>query len=172
MSEKISLPITIRDLAGLYFTLHRVQSILERAPIDNLEETYSILEALERVKDYVNPDNDPRGPWKLVPIDANKPGGNTVYGIKNPKTGIEYFPPNKRIWAINEISYKKLFEDGRIKFGINDDSSPKKKLFYYERIEKGDSKTPSSLLLNAGTTKNGTNEIIDILGVKEDEQNR
>lgn len=119
------------------------------------------------IEDYVNPDNDPRGPWKLVPIDANKPGGNTVYGITNPKTGIEYFPPNKRIWAINEISYKKLFEDGRIKFGINNDSSPKKKLFYYERIAKGDSKTPSSLILNAGTTKDGTNEIIDILGSKK-----
>ena len=29
--------------------------------------------------DYSNPDNDPRGPWKLVPIDANHVGGDTNY---------------------------------------------------------------------------------------------
>ena len=116
--------------------------------------------------DYVNPDNDKRGPWKLVPIDANKPGGDTVYGIINPFTGKEYFPPNKRIWAINKESYQKLFDDNRIKFGMKNDSSPKKKLFLYERIEKGDSKTPSSLLLDAPTTKDGTNELITILEKK------
>ena len=35
--------------------------------------------------DYINPDNDPRGPWKLVPIDANHIGGDTQYPIINPK---------------------------------------------------------------------------------------
>ena len=116
---------------------------------------------------YINPDGDPRGPWKLVPIDANHPGGDTVYGIVNPKTGVEYFPPNNRIWAYSWSGMQKLLDDGRIKFGINDDSSPKKKLFYYERIEKGDTKTPSSLLLDAKTTKDGTNELIDILFEKK-----
>jgi adenine-specific DNA-methyltransferase len=115
---------------------------------------------------YVNPDNDPRGPWKLVPIDANHPGGDTIYGIVNPKTGIEYYPPTNRIWAYSRVGMQKLMDDGRIKFGINDDSSPKKKLFYNERIEKGDTKTPSSILLDAKTTKDGTNELIDILDEK------
>lgn len=35
--------------------------------------------------EYINPDNDPRGPWKLVPIDANHVGGDTNYPIRNPK---------------------------------------------------------------------------------------
>lgn len=52
--------------------------------------------------DYKNPDNDSRGPWKLVPIDANHVGGNTVYPVKNPKTGKEYLPPNGRIWCYNQ----------------------------------------------------------------------
>ncbi len=123
-------------------------------------------EAIDHTE-YVNPDNDIRGPWKLVPIDANKAGGDTIYAIKNPKTGKEYYPPNKRIWAYNYKTYQKLFDDGRIKFGMNDDSSPKKKLYLNERIEKGDSKTPSSILLNAGTTKDGTNELIEILKIKK-----
>lgn len=113
-------------------------------------------------EEYVNPDNDPRGPWKLVPIDANHVGGDTLYPIKNPKTGIEYLPPNGRCWCYNPQTMKELMDDGRIKFGLTDDSSPKRKLFLNERLEKGDVKTPSSLLLDAGTTKSGTTEIMNL----------
>jgi Adenine specific DNA methylase Mod len=112
--------------------------------------------------EYVNQDNDPRGPWKLVPIDANHVGGDTRYPIRNPKTGIDYYPPNGRIWCYNKKTLEKLIEDNRIKFGLSDDSSPKRKLYLNERKEKGDSKTPSSILLNAGTTKTGTTEIMNL----------
>ena len=117
--------------------------------------------------DYSNNDNDPRGPWKLVPIDANHIGGATYYPIKNPKTGQDYYPPNGRIWAYNEAGYKQLLLDGRIKFGMNDDSSPKRKLYLNERLAKGDKKTPSSLLLDAGTTKDGTSEIMGLFNGKK-----
>lgn len=55
---------------------------------------------------------------------------------------------------------QQLIDDGRIKFGLTDDSSPKRKLYLNERIAKGDKKTPSSILLDAGTTKDGTAEIM------------
>jgi adenine-specific DNA-methyltransferase len=103
--------------------------------------------------EYQNRDNDPRGAWKLVPLDANKPGGNTLYPIRNPNTNVEYFPPEGRSWAINPNEYKKLFDDNRIVFGLGGDSSPKKKLFLLERLAKGDTKTPSSILINCGTKK-------------------
>lgn len=112
--------------------------------------------------DYSNPDNDPRGPWKLVPIDANHVGGDTNYPIRNPKTGIDYYPPNGRIWCYNKSTLDSLMKDNRIKFGLTDDSSPKRKLFLNERKAKGDSKTPSSILLDAGTTKSGTTEIMTL----------
>lgn len=112
--------------------------------------------------EYVNPDNDPRGPWKLVPIDANHVGGDTNYPIRNPKTGIDYYPPNGRIWCYNRQTLEALIADGRIKFGLTDDSSPKRKLFLNERKAKGDRKTPSSILLDAGTTKSGTSEIMSL----------
>ena len=114
--------------------------------------------------DYINPDNDPRGPWKLVPLDANHAGGDTVYPVTNPKPGVDYFPPNGRIWCYNREGMQKLLDDGRIKFGLNDDSSPKRKLYLNERMEKGDKKTPSSILLDAGTTKDGTTEIMRLFG--------
>lgn len=113
-------------------------------------------------EEYLNPDGDPRGPWKLVPIDANHAGGNTVYPIRNPKTGVDFFPPNGRIWCYNREAMQKLMEDGRIKFGLNDDSAPKRKLYINERIAKGDKKTPSSILDDAGTTKDGTTEIMGL----------
>ena len=117
--------------------------------------------------DYINPDNDPRGPWKLVPIDANHVGGDTNYPIRNPKTGVDYYPPNGRIWCYNKATLENLMKDNRIKFGITDESSPKRKLFLYERTAKSDSKTPSSLLLDAGTTKSGTTEIMSLFDNKK-----
>ena len=116
--------------------------------------------------EYRNQDNDPRGPWKLVPLDANKPGGNTMYPIKNPKTGEDYWPPKGRSWAINPTEYQRLFDDHRIKFGTTDESAPKKKLFLNERLAAGETKTPSSLLINAGTTKDGTEECTALMGAK------
>lgn len=117
--------------------------------------------------DYSNPDEDPRGPWKLVPIDANKPGGDTYYPIENPNTGEKYYPPNGRSWAMNPTDYKALFNDGRIKFGKGGESAPKKKLFYEERKIKGDSKTPSSVITNEATTKDGTEELMKLFDGKK-----
>lgn len=117
--------------------------------------------------EYQNRDQDHRGPWKLVPLDANKPGGNTNYPITNPATRIDYYPPEGRSWAINPDEYKKLFDDGRIAFGVSGDSAPKRKLFLLERLAKGDTKTPSSVLLDAGTTKDGSAEIQEIFSKKK-----
>lgn len=117
--------------------------------------------------EYSNPDNDPRGPWKPVPIDANKPGGDTRYGITNPNTGIEYFPPTNRSWAMNRHEYKRLFDDNRITFGVRGEAAPKRKMFLNERLENGDTKTPSSVLLDAGTTQDGTNEVAELFGGKK-----
>ena len=116
--------------------------------------------------EYSNPDNDPRGPWKLVPIDANHAGGDTYFAIANPNTGIEYYPPNGRSWAYNRETVSELLSDRRIIFGTTGKAAPKRKLFLNERILKGDVKTPSSLLLDAGTTKEGTEEIMHLFGDK------
>lgn len=120
-----------------------------------------------RDSEYKNPDNDPRGPWKLVPLDANKPGGDTLYPVLNSATGQEYWPPEGRSWAINSSSMRELMEDRRVMFGIRGDSAPKKKLFLNERLARGDSRTPSSLLLDAGTTKDGSEEIASLFGKKK-----
>lgn len=137
----------------LIYAKDRMRIVFGGDPIDSSE--------------YINPDNDPRGAWKLVPIDANHTGGATVYPITNPKTGFDYYPPNGRVWCYNKETLQSMMDDGRIKFGLSDDSAPKRKLYINERIAKGDVKTPSSLLLNAGTTQTGTNEIMTLFGGKK-----
>jgi len=116
--------------------------------------------------DYKNPDNDERGPWKLVPIDANKGGGDTRYGIKNSLTGVTYFPPNGRSWAFNSKTYENLLSDNRIMFGSGGESAPKRKLFLRERQQAGDVKTPVSIWSESETTKDGTQQIVDLFGHK------
>ena len=139
----------------------------------SLNHNHTLIFAKEREKivfggdpiddnEYINPDNDPRGPWKLVPIDANHAGGDTIYPIRNPQTGVDYYPPNGRIWCYNRDTMQQLLDDGRIKFGLTGDSAPKRKLYLRERIAKGDKKTPSSIILDAGTTKEGTSEIMKL----------
>lgn len=120
-----------------------------------------------RSDEYTNPDNDPRGAWKLVPLDANKPGGDTNYEVVNPETGQGFWPPTGRSWAINPRSMQELIDNGRVKFGLKGDSAPKRKLYLNERLERGDTRTPSSLLLDAGTTKSGSEEVAKILGGKK-----
>lgn len=117
--------------------------------------------------DYKNTDDDPRGPWKPVPLDANKPGGNTYYPVRNPITAEDFYPPEGRSWAINPDVMDALIADNRIAFGRSGTSAPKKKLFLAERISKGDSKTPSSLLLDSGTTRDGSNEITALFKKKK-----
>lgn len=117
--------------------------------------------------DYKNTDDDPRGPWKPVPLDANKPGGNTYYPVRNPITAEDFYPPEGRSWAINPDAMEALIADNRIAFGRSGTSAPKKKLFLAERLSKGDSKTPSSLLLDSGTTRDGSDEIAALFKKKK-----
>lgn len=117
--------------------------------------------------EYKNTDNDHRGPWKPVPLDANKPGGNTYYPVRNVETGEDFYPPEGRSWAINPGDMKALMEDNRIAFGRTGTGAPKRKLFLSERVSKGDSKTPSSLLLNVGTTRSGSDEIAALFKKKK-----
>lgn len=116
------------------------------------------------ILEYANPDNDPRGAWKLVPLDANKPGGDTMYAVTNPATGEEYWPSTGRSWAINSRTMAALLEDNRVAFGKRGVSRPQRKLFYEERVAKGDTKTPSTMLLDVGTTADGTAEVEALLG--------
>ena len=77
----------------------------------------------EQAKVYKNPNNDPKGRWRGVPMTAQGYRPNQMYPITDPKGNIHY-PPEGRCWRTVESEFKKLLEQGRIYFGKNNDSQP------------------------------------------------
>ncbi len=77
----------------------------------------------EQAKVYKNPNNDPKGRWRGVPMTAQGYRPNQMYPITDPKGNVHY-PPEGRCWSTVESEFKKLQEQGRIYFGKNNDSQP------------------------------------------------
>ena len=77
-----------------------------------------ILFPRENIDDYSNPDNDPRGMWKLDPIYANNPY-DADYIIEKPN-GIKLSKPTGRYWRFSEEKIKQYIEENRIIWGEGD----------------------------------------------------
>lgn len=81
---------------------------------------------------YSNPDNDPRGRWRLGPIFApEERHEGLMYTIKTP-SGRSVSPPRGSHWRMPEPEFWKLVEEGRISFGADGDNIPAIKLFLNE----------------------------------------
>lgn len=77
----------------------------------------------EQAKVYKNPNNDPRGRWRPVPMTAQGYRPNQMYPITAPGGAVHY-PPAGRCWSTIESEFRKLLEDGRIYFGKDNNSQP------------------------------------------------
>lgn len=77
----------------------------------------------DQTKVYKNPNNDPRGRWRGVPMTAQGYRPNQMYPITDPKGNV-HLPPPGRCWSTIESEYIKLRDAGRIYFGKNNDSQP------------------------------------------------
>lgn len=84
---------------------------------------------------YINPDNDPRGPWK--PVDywnmasvEDRP--NLVYPIRNPHSGLDV-NPSRKAWKFARETYEGHAADNRIWWGQQGTNTvPALKLFLSE----------------------------------------
>ena len=111
---------------------------------------------------FINPDNDPNGPWKLDPMDAPGIRVNLSYGITNPQTGQTFYPPQGRCWRFEEKDVLRLMEEGRILFGRKGTTKPAFKRYKSEALAKGD--TITSLWDDVKTTAEGTKLLLNIFG--------
>jgi adenine-specific DNA-methyltransferase len=79
----------------------------------------------KQLKVYRNPNNDPKGRWRTIPMTAQ--AGHATkeqfYPVTTP-TGVIHYPSEGRCWGIAETTYKKLLDEGRIYFGLTGDSQP------------------------------------------------
>jgi adenine-specific DNA-methyltransferase len=72
---------------------------------------------------YRNPNNDPKGRWRPIPMTAQGYRPNQMYSITTP-TGVVHSPPPGRCWSMVESEFKKLLEGGRIWFGSDGSGQP------------------------------------------------
>ena len=72
---------------------------------------------------YKNPNDDPNGLWRGIPMTAQGARPNQMYKIVTP-TGVEHAPPKGRCWSTIEPEYLKLKAAGRIWFGADGNGQP------------------------------------------------
>ena len=90
---------------------------------------------LDEMKAYKNPNNDPKGPWRPVPMTAQAGHAtkDQFYEIVTP-TGVVHVPPEGRCWSLSKATYEKLLNEGRIYFGKTGDSQPNT-IRYFSEVE-------------------------------------
>ncbi len=103
---------------------------------------------------FINPDNDPRGPWKADPFQVGGYRANQQYEIINPKTGATYRPNPGSSWKNDYDHFQKLLKDNRIVFGVSGEAGPQRKRFKSEAEERGS--VSKTLWTDIETTTNGT----------------
>ena len=113
-------------------------------------------------KDYTNPDNDPRGVWKVGNLTVGPVVAKQVYEIIGP-TGKHFFPPSGYCWRFTKERFEELRADNRIWFGADGNNSPVPKLFLSE-VQNG--VTPMTLWTfeEAGHNQIATRELREIMG--------
>jgi adenine-specific DNA-methyltransferase len=89
---------------------------------------------------YTNPDNDPRGAWKPIPLYADGERKNGRFVIEGP-TGRRFEPQRESHWRYIEADVQKLIADNRVSFGKDGSSQPNLKRFLSELREGVKSKT-------------------------------
>lgn len=79
----------------------------------------------DQAKVYKNPNNDPKGRWRTIPITAQAGHAtpSQFYTIVTP-SGRKFDPPPGNCWRFTEEKYKQLVADGRIYFGKDGNSQP------------------------------------------------
>ncbi len=85
----------------------------------------------DQAKQYKNPDNDSRGPWRAIPWDAPNIRENLSYPITTP-TGKVRLPPSGRCWSRTEAQWLEIVDAGLSYFGKSGDGSPSFKQFLNE----------------------------------------
>lgn len=92
--------------------LEAFKAVRNRVPLD--EKSAAV---------YKNPNNDPKGRWRGIPMTAQGYRPNQMYTIVTP-SGVKHKPPEGRCWSMVEERYKEHLAAGRIYFGKDGDSQP------------------------------------------------
>jgi adenine-specific DNA-methyltransferase len=82
---------------------------------------------------YKNANNDPKGPWRVIPMTAQGYRPNQMYEIVTP-SGVVHRPPEGRCWSTIESEFNRMLAEGRIWFGKEGKSQPGI-IRYFDQVE-------------------------------------
>ena len=134
--------------------------------VTECDEVLSLLPRHDESKArYLNPDNDPDGPWVAGDLSANAKGGRFVqslyFNILNPKTGEKHLPPEGACWRFNAEKVLRLVAEGVVFFGADGKGRPKFKR-YLKDVRDG--LTIPSIWDSVATNTNARSEINALFG--------
>jgi len=119
----------------------------------------------ERTKEanarYKNPDNDPRGPWKMSDLSVKTYSPDYDYPIVTP-SGKSIELPKGRCWMTSKSNMQKLIDDNRIWFGKDGNNVPALKRFL---SEVKDGITPMTMWFrkDVGDNQEGKQELLNLI---------
>ena len=80
---------------------------------------------------YTNPDNDPKGPWQSVALQAKSGTQESVYQVTFPN-GVSWTPPSGTYPKFTKENLLKLYDDGQLFFGKSGRNVPRLKKYLSE----------------------------------------
>ncbi|AWM10759.1 site-specific DNA-methyltransferase [Bradyrhizobium symbiodeficiens] len=105
--------------------VHEYIVVYAKSP-DFFKRNRNMLElTAEQKKVYKNPTNDPKGPWRTIPITAQAGHAtkSQFYTIVGP-TGKSFDPPAGNCWRYSKDVFDRMLAEGRIYFGKDGNSQP------------------------------------------------
>ncbi len=110
---------------------------------------------------YSNPDNDPRGPWRSGDVRNALVRPNLMYDIAAPSGSVIKHPPKG--WRFSRETFERELADGKIVF-----SNDRKRIIRKIYLSEQTGRVPESIWFSteAGTTREATSEIAEVLGEK------
>lgn len=105
--------------------VHEYIIVYAKNPIKFKENRNLVPMSEQQAKVYKNPNNDPKGRWRTIPITAQAGHAtpSQFYTIVTP-SGKKFDPPAGNCWRFTEARYNELVKEGRIYFGKDGNSQP------------------------------------------------
>lgn len=125
---------------------------------------FSLTRSEEADSRYKNPDNDPRGPYKMSDFSVGPANQKNIYEITTP-SGRKVLPPSGRSWVFSKERTQELIADNRVWFGADGNNVPAYKRFLSD-VKQG--VTPMTIwkYKDVGHSQDATKEVKDLFDGK------
>lgn len=116
------------------------------------------------LKNYTNPDNDPKGSWARDNLTCNKTSAerpNLFYDITDPETGIVYKCNPNRVWVYEQERMQRVINEGKVLFPKDRKGTP---MYKRHKSELRSDKKPFGSVMGTKMGFVATKNLREILG--------